>query len=86
MEFVINATELRAALQEIEAAEANGFLHCQAVLRLVSTGRSLDQCVAVYSDLFEKAHPTDARLNWGRCQGVTKRNKFVEGELVRIEG
>ena len=86
MEFVINATELRAALQEIEAAEANGFMHCQAVLRLASAGRCLDECVAVYSDLYERAHPTDARLNWGRYQGVTKRNKFVDGELVRIDG
>lgn len=83
MEFVINATELRAVLREIEAAEANGFMHCQAVFQLASAGRYLSQCVAVYSDLYERAHPTDARLNWGRGQGVTKLNKFVKGKLVR---
>lgn len=86
MEFVINAKELREALREIEAAENNGFMHCQAVFTLASAGRCLEQCVAVYSDLYEKAHPTDARLNWGRFQGVARRNKFVDGELVRIDG
>jgi len=81
MEFVVNAYELRLALKDIERAEKNGFDYCLAVFKLVSTGPCLDDCRAEYSDLCEKAHPTDGNLDWGRFQGVTKRHRFINGEL-----
>ena len=84
MEFCIGADALRKALAEIEQAEANGFEHCLAVFRTTSVGRSLDECRAVFSDLSERAHPTDGNFNWGRFQAVTKRNKFVGGKLVPL--
>lgn len=85
MEFVIDAQNLRAALKEIEQAEANGFNYCLAVFKITSAGQSLDECRATYSDLYEKAHPTDGRLDWGRFQAVTKSNKFIDGKLVPIK-
>ena len=85
MEFCIKTDELRKALEEIEAAEANGFMYCTSVFKFKSAGDWLDQCQAVYSDMCEKAHPTNGNLNWGRYQGVTKRNKFVDGKLISIK-
>ena len=85
MEFCIKAHQLRAALKRIEAAEANGFHYCEAVFQVTSCGRCLDECQATYSDLYEKAHPTDANLDWGRGQGVTQRNKFIDGTVVPLE-
>lgn len=85
MELCISADDLRKAIIDIEKAEANGFMHCLAVFKMTSAGRNLDECRAEYSDLSERAHPTDANFNWGRFQGVTRRNKFVDGKLVRIE-
>ena len=85
MEFVINATQLRKALLDIENAEKNGFMYCEAVFEMVQVGRSISNNKAEYLDLFEKAHPTDGSLNWGRFQGVTKRNKFIDGKLVKIK-
>jgi hypothetical protein len=73
---------MRAALREIEEAEANGFNHCLSVFKLSHVGVMLYQCTAEYSDIFERAHPTDGNLNWGRHQRVTKNCKFVDGELV----
>jgi len=84
MQFCISASQLRRALEDIEQAERNGFMHCEAVFELISSGRNLDQCQAGYSDLYEKAHPTNPSLNWGRFQGITKSHKFVDGELKRI--
>lgn len=85
MNFCIDAEQLRAALKEIKAAEANGFHHCLAVFRMSSAGRMINDCRAEYSDLLERAHPTDDNFNWGRFQGVTRRNRFVDGELVPID-
>lgn len=84
MDFCIDATALRRALAEIEAAEANGFMHCLAIFRMVSVGASIDQCRAEFSDLSERGHPHDPSLNWGRFQAVTKRNKLVDGKLVAL--
>jgi len=83
--FGINADQLRKALAEIEAAEANGFMHCRAIFDITQAGSNLDQCIAEYSDLSERAHPYDPSLNCGRFQGVTRRNKFVDGKLVPIK-
>lgn len=86
MEFVINAEQLRKALKDIEAAEANGFMYCEAVFKLVQAGIMISDCKAEYSDLCEKAHPTNANFDWGRFQRVSKRNKFINGKLVKIDG
>lgn len=85
MMFCISGDELRKALAEIEAAEANGFMHCLAVFEMRSAGYMLDDNLARYSDLLERAHPTDGHLNWGRHQRVTKRHRFEDGALVAIE-
>ena len=84
MQVCIDAEQLRAALKEIERAEANGFMHCLAVLQVVTVGFSLSDCRVRYSDLVERAHPTDGRFDWGRCQSVTTRNRFVNGKLVPL--
>ena len=84
MEFCIGAKALREALAEIEVAEANGFMHCLAIFKLTSAGPCIGDCRAEFSDLSERAHPTDGRLNWGRFQAVTKRHQFVDGRLVPI--
>jgi hypothetical protein len=85
MQFCVSAEQLRAALKAIEAAEANGFHYCLAVFELVEVGKRMDQNQAAFSDLFEKAHPTDRRLDWGRFQQVTRRYRFEDGKLIRIE-
>lgn len=86
MHFCIDATELRKALAEIEAAEKNGFNHCLAVLEISSAGPMLSDCRASYSDLIERAHPTNPSLNWGRFQGVSRRHRFEDGKIVKISG
>ena len=84
MEFCIRADQLRAALKDIEAAEANGFMYCEAVFYLASAGRDLGSCQAAYSDLSERAKPNDPAWNWGRFQGVTRRNRWDGKGLVPI--
>jgi len=84
-EFCISGEELRKALREIEKAEKNGFYHCLAVFRLSSVGSMLSDCRLAFSDLWERAYPSDLRLNWGRFQNITKRYKFEDGELVPIK-
>lgn len=84
MNFCIDAEQLRSALKEIEAAERNGFNYCLAVFRFVSAGSSISENRAAYSDLMERAHPTDGNLDWGRFQGVSRRHRFKGGKLVPI--
>jgi len=85
MNVVITGKELRNALADIELAEKNGFKHCLAVLEMTGVGPCISQCTVKYSDMIEKGHPTDPTLNWGRFQGVTRKNRFVRGKLVRIK-
>jgi hypothetical protein len=85
MELCISGGELRKALAAIEAAEKNGFMHCLAVVKLASAGPMLEDCQVVYGSLIERAHPSDGALNWGRFQGVTRSNRFVDGKLVPID-
>lgn len=80
----LDAEQLRKALSAIEAAEANGFMYCLAVVDVTQVGPSLDNCRGSYSHLVERAHPTDPDFNWGCYQGVTRRNKFENGRLVAI--
>lgn len=80
-----NAEQLRNALKEIEKAEANGFMYCEAVFHLKEYGRSISDCKIEFDDICEKAHPTDCSLNWGRWQKVSQRNKFINGKLEPIQ-
>jgi hypothetical protein len=84
MQLCINAQELRKALADIEAAEANGFMHCQAVFGLATAGPNLGDCTMNYSDMIERAHPFEPAFNWGRYQRVSARNKFKDGKLVPL--
>lgn len=84
IEFCIRADELRVALAEIELAERNGFDHCLAIFQLKNAGRDIGECLAAYSDLSERAHPTNREYNWGRYQGVTKRHRFENGKLIPL--
>lgn len=82
MLMTIRAGELRRALADIEAAERNGFMHCEAVVEAESAiGGTI---LLRYSDLWEKAHPTDGSLNWGRFQGVSARHRFDGVALVPL--
>jgi len=82
MEFVINAKELRKAMRRLEKAEKNGFKYCQSIFEFVRAGSTLDDNVAEYIGILEKAHPTDASFDWGRGQDVTKKFRFVKGKLI----
>lgn len=84
MNFCIDAEQLRKALAEIEVAERNGFKHCLAVFRMASAGRMISDNRAEYSDLVEKAHPTDPAFDWGRFQAVSRYNEFRDGKLVPL--
>lgn len=83
MEFCITAEQLRKALADIERAEKRGFQYCLAVFRMSSAGWSVSDNLAEYSDMLERAHPTDGALNWGRFQGVTRGFRFRGGKLVK---
>lgn len=85
MDLCINAEHLRKALADLERAEKNGFMHCLAVFSMVSAGRMLDQNRAEYSDMIEKAHPTDGAFDWGRFQGVSRRHRFEDGKLIPLK-
>lgn len=85
MEFCIDAKSLRAALSAIEAAEANGFMHCLAVMKFISAGPYISDNRAEYSDLLERAHPTDPNFDWGRYQRVSARYKFKDGKPVPLQ-
>lgn len=83
LSLCIDAVQLRRALDEIEEAEDSGLRFCLAVFEITSAGSRLDEVRAEYSDLFERAHPTDGRLDWGRFQGIRKRYRFVKGKLIK---
>lgn len=85
MNFCVDGDQLRKALAAIEAAEKNGFKFCLAVFDITSVGRMISDCRGEYSDLIERAHPTDGNFDWGRFQGVSRRHKFADGKLVPID-
>jgi hypothetical protein len=80
----IDGAELRKALEDIKRAEKNGFMFCQAVFEPLAVDGVW--VVLRYSDLMEKAHPTDGNFDWGRFQGVSRRNRFKAGKLFPIRG
>lgn len=83
MNLFIDETQLRSALREIEIAKKHGFKFCLAVLATSSLEGSWVRLQ--YSDLWEKAHPTDPKYDWGRCQDITKRFKFKNGKLIELK-
>lgn len=85
LDFCIKIDELKKAMEDISEAEANGFDHCLCVFKIVKAGTMLDDNLANYSDLIEKAHETNGNLNWGRHQDVTKNNKFEDGNLIPLK-
>lgn len=80
MQIKINAEQLRRALKDIEEAEAAGFMHCLAVFNEQDINDYWRE--ATYSDLWTKAHPTDASLDWGRGGDMVKRFVFKDGKAV----
>ena len=84
MTFCIDAAQLRAAVAEIEAAEKNGFMHCLAVMKIVAAGPMLDDNIAHYSDMIERAHAKRSDLDWGRGQHVSRDNRFDGEKLVPL--
>lgn len=82
MNFIIPKDDLIAALAALEQAEKNGFKYCETIFELQHYEPNLERCYAKYSDLWERAHPTNGRLDWGRFQNITTKHKFVKGKLV----
>ena len=82
IELTITGDELRRALSAVEAAEKQGFMHCLAVVHLTSVGQGIHECSLSFSDIIERAHPTDGSKDWGRFQGISLKYKFKDGKLV----
>lgn len=68
----ISQTEIDKAVADIDEAERRGFMHCMAVFNRANE----------YDGLWERAHPWDESLNWGRGQELTKRSFFRDGKVV----
>jgi len=84
MSYKLTGIEIRKALKDIEQAEKNGFMFCEAIFEPSKVDGVFIELN--YHDLSEKAHPTDGNLNWGRFQGVSKNYKFKKGKLIKIRG
>jgi len=80
MLFKTTATELRKALADLERAEKNGFMFCEAVFNVQEENSYWE--LGTYSDMIEKAYPTGGHFNWGRGQDVTKNNIFKDGKVI----
>jgi hypothetical protein len=77
----ISGDELRKALAEVEKAEAAGFIASQAVFNLEMKNSVWGD--GTFSDVCEKAHPTNGALNWGRDNFLVKSGaRFVDGKIV----
>ena len=74
MYISLSKKELLGALHDLDRAEKNGFLYCLGIFQIKGLNGVIG--FAEYSDLLEKAHPTDGQLNWGRGQDITKRFHF----------
>lgn len=78
--FVISADEICKAADELRKAQERGFVASDATFRIAEVN-DLGKCNLTFMDVWDKAHPTDGRLNWGR-QGVSKYCRVVDGRLV----
>lgn len=83
--FIVDRAEIQTALAELHRAESRGFNWCRPVFRLYppppeDSDRLMDR-VLRYSDLWERAHPIDGRLDWGRYQNVSRDLYFYDGKL-----
>ncbi len=85
MELCISSMELRKALEEIEAAEKNGFDYCLAVFKLQTAGHMLSDNTMGFSDLITRADPVDGNLDWGRFQNPYTTNRFDGKKLVPLK-
>ena len=56
----------------------------EAVFKLVSGGKSVDDYRLRYVDIIERGYPNDPKTNWGRTQNVRFTNNFVDGKLVPL--
>lgn len=85
MNLCITEKEVKAMAKVFRNARKNGFNYCLAVLEF--DGMQNPHWLRLrYSDLWEKAHPTDGSLDWGRCQSITERFTFRDGKLKPIKG
>lgn len=77
----ISGDELRKALAEVEKAEAAGFIASQAVFKLEAKNAVWSD--GTFTDVCEKAHPTNPALNWGRDNFLVKGGStFRNGKLL----
>lgn len=85
MNMCITEKEIKAIAKVFREARKNGFEHCLAVLEF--DGMQTPHWLRLrYSDLWEKAHPTDSKYDWGRCQNITGRFRFKNGKLIPLQG
>lgn len=71
--------ELRKALKELEVAIKAGFVNSDATFEIERLdGQNL---VLKFNDIWDKGHPTDGNLDWGR-QGVSKDYNLSNGKLI----
>lgn len=85
IEFCVPKDELEKALAALKQAEANGFLHCMPVFRMLPGGRGLDEWVAAYDDLVVRTAPDDLNADYGRARGMTVEQRFEGGVFVDNE-
>jgi hypothetical protein len=77
----ISGDELRKALVEVEKAEAAGFVASQAVFNLTMKNGVWGD--GEFTDVCEKAHPTNGALNWGRDNFMVRQGfTFRDGRLL----
>lgn len=80
----IELEEARRVLAALELAHSRGFVAAQAKLRFHGTVSYCGWIGMKFDGLCDKAHPTDASLNWG-CQGTSDYMRVVDGKLVPLE-
>lgn len=82
MFFILNKEQLTKALTALERAEKHGFTHSLACFKVDSLTK--DKHIALeYDSMWDKAHPTDGNLDWGR-QKVSENYKLINGKLREV--
>lgn len=83
--FFIDLSQAKKVVADLEAASERGFIYSLAVLEPVSIDKSLGGHIILgypRTDLWDRAHPTDGNLDWGR-QGASSNCRVLGGKLVR---